>query len=262
MDDETHSNLLVMPRASEQISLGARSSDATEGMPSYPQAADENAWLARISELPTWQPPPIPTLVIAPHPDDETLGAGGLISHLCALGVAVTVVAVTDGENAYADAAGLREVRQREQTAALKRLGVSQENVHRLHLVDSGVTASEAELVRGLEPLVTAGMHIIAPWSGDPHPDHEACGRAAETLANLVGVPLTSYFFWTWHRYKPTSLDGLEVVSFQLSADERQAKADALACHTSQLQHVSGHPILPDELLWPARLPFEVFLPS
>ncbi len=201
-------------------------------------------------------------LVIAPHPDDETLGAGGLISHLSARGIAVTVVAVTDGENSYPDMPDLRQIRQEEQSAALQRLGLSEEKIHRLHLPDSGVTGCEPMLVRSLEELVSPGMHIVAPWSLDPHPDHEACGRAAGIVAKSKDVPLTSYFFWTWHRSTPADLDGLEVASLPLSPDEWQAKQDALACHVSQLEHVSGDPILPTELLWPARLRFEVFLPS
>ncbi|MGH6943228.1 MAG: PIG-L deacetylase family protein, partial [Geminicoccaceae bacterium] len=36
-------------------------------------------------------------LVIAPHPDDEVLGAGGTIARLCAAGSRVTVAVVTRG---------------------------------------------------------------------------------------------------------------------------------------------------------------------
>ena len=70
-----------------------------------------------------WEPPFVPTLVLEPHPDDETLGAGGLTVKLCSLGVPVTVVALTDGDHAYTDAHNLGEIRVREQTEALHRLG-------------------------------------------------------------------------------------------------------------------------------------------
>src|SRR5262245_9081213 len=38
-------------------------------------------------------------LVLAPHPDDETLATGGLLQRAIGVGGAVRVVFVTDGEN-------------------------------------------------------------------------------------------------------------------------------------------------------------------
>ena len=38
-------------------------------------------------------------LVLAPHPDDETFGAGGLIQQAVTAGAALRVVFATDGEN-------------------------------------------------------------------------------------------------------------------------------------------------------------------
>src|SRR3989441_4749496 len=48
-------------------------------------------------------PPGARVLVFAPHPDDETIGAGGLIFHLARRGVPVRVVFVTNGDG-YAEA--------------------------------------------------------------------------------------------------------------------------------------------------------------
>jgi LmbE family N-acetylglucosaminyl deacetylase len=45
-----------------------------------------------------WTPSREKMVVIAPHPDDEVLGAGGLIAAQAFLGVEIVVVAVTDGE--------------------------------------------------------------------------------------------------------------------------------------------------------------------
>ena len=59
-----------------------------------------------------WQPPLCRTIVISPHPDDETLGLGGFIAHQTALGSQVIVFAVTDGEKAYSDYPGLGALRQ------------------------------------------------------------------------------------------------------------------------------------------------------
>ena len=201
-------------------------------------------------------------LVISPHPDDETLAAGGLIASQRRRGVEVVLVAVTDGENAYANGKGLGEVRRKEQSDAAAWLGVDEDHIVRLGLPDSDVVSHEGELVDRLLPLVTSETHIVAPWIGDFHPDHIACGRAAEEVARRKGATLTGYFFWTWHRGTPDVLEGLDLRSFHLSPEMLEAKLEALHCHRSQLVHESGEPILPESLLDPAKRLFEVFLIS
>ncbi len=220
----------------------------------------ESTWRSELAAIPRWEPPLLPTLVLAPHPDDEALAAGGLIAHLRARGVPVTVVAVTDGENAYGECPGLGPIREREQTAALARLGVEPANIFRLRLTDSGVAGHESLLADLLAPLVPPGMHIVAPWRKDFHPDHEACGRAAAVVAAQTGAALTSWLFWTWHRGDPALLAGENAAALHLSEGEQALKQAAIAEHLSQLAHPSGEPILPACLLLPARRSFEVFL--
>src|SRR5262245_59164913 len=72
-------------------------------------------------------------LVIAPHPDDETLGCGGTIKLLTNAGARVDVLYTTRGENglfspelaAPEERQQLAERRTREAEAACKLLGVS-----------------------------------------------------------------------------------------------------------------------------------------
>ena len=225
---------------------------------------NDQQWLATLSAVPPWTPEPLPALVVAPHPDDETLGAGALIATLRAQGVPVTVAAVTDGENAYEvsteERAALGRVREAEQREALRTLGVAPDSLHRLRMTDSDLMKQTEDLTRALLELVKPGMQVIAPWSGDFHPDHIACAHAAEAVAKAKGLPLISYFFWTWHRGTMDMLAGLSLRRFVPDAASLQAKSDALACHRSQLEHSSVEPILPERLLGPARWPFEVFL--
>ncbi len=222
---------------------------------------EEKAWLPVIAVLPTWQPPARHTVVIAPHPDDETLGAGGLIASLRKLGCEVTVVAVTNGENCY-PGEDLGVVRAAEQAAALEKLGVEEQHIQRLHLPDSGLSQCEEALYDALLRCVPAGAHLLAPWTGDFHPDHEVCGRAALRLAKSKGLTLTSYFFWTWHRGTPELIVSLPLVKLPLTPSLQAAKREALLCHTSQLQHHDQEPILPAYLLEPAWRDAEVFVPA
>ena len=222
-------------------------------------AADEQTWSGLLGGLPTWDPPAERMLVVAPHPDDETLGAGGLIAYQRSRGVEVTVAAVTDGERAYADSPGLGETRVCEQAAALGRLGVDESHILRLRQPDSNVSSFQHLLASLLMDHATPETHIVAPWHGDFHPDHTACGEAAETVARKAGARLTYYFFWTWHMGRLDQVEKLRLVSFPLSGSLLAAKLSALACHASQLQHETEGPILPDNLLAPARRAFEVF---
>ena len=90
-------------------------------------------------------------LVLAPHPDDETLAAAGLIQRVRQAGAAVRVVLMTSGD-AFAektsrgsgprDAADHRRnavVREKESVAALARLGVDRANVTMLGFPDMGL---------------------------------------------------------------------------------------------------------------------------
>lgn len=219
----------------------------------------ESEWLDVLHGLPLWEVPAKPVLVIAPHPDDETLGAGGLIAGHRSRGLDVTVAAVTDGEKAFPEAVGLAAVRRVEQERALGRLGVTQDKIIRFGLPDGGVASREQELVERLRPLVTEMTLIVAPWRGDFHHDHEACGRAAELLASQTGATIASYFFWTWHFGTPAFTKDLPLRNVVLSPDLLRAKTEALLSHDSQLGSKWGQPILPESLLGPARRSFETF---
>lgn len=223
----------------------------------------EAEWMSTVQAAAPWHPPVCANAwVIAPHPDDETLATGGLIARLTQCGAKVSVIAVTDGENAYQHNEGLAALRSREQEAALHRLGIKPDGIHRLRFPDSAVSKSEDSLRLMLSGLIGPGSLVLAPWTGDFHPDHEACGRAAQEACEQVGATSVSYFFWTWHRGRPDLLKGTGLRRVSLSPQEREAKLDALSAHRSQLTACGDEPpILPEDLLWPARMACEVYLP-
>jgi LmbE family N-acetylglucosaminyl deacetylase len=176
------------------------------GRPITPPAA----WAAAIR---AHRPPPFETtalgrlVVVAAHPDDKTIGAGVLLQAVHAAGTPITLVVATDGEAAYPslDEPARRELaraRRVELADALRVQGLSEAPVHWLGLPDSGLAERLPELTELLRPLLADADTYLAPWTGDPHPDHRAAGAAA-----AVAAPVTSrgwsYPIWTWAWTQP-----------------------------------------------------------
>jgi LmbE family N-acetylglucosaminyl deacetylase len=207
--------------------------------------------------------PPMPPLVVAPHPDDEILGVGGI---LALIGQA-EVVAVTDGEASHPDStvytqAELSAIRQDETRRALCYLGLPEAPVHRLAHPDGHI--DEAALTAFLTAELTPGRWCFATWRGDGHPDHEAVGRAAATACAAIGAVLLEYPIWMWHWAEPDDerVPWDRVHGVDLSESAQWAKAAAIAEFTSQIGPLGPEPgdaaILPPHVLARFRRPFEV----
>ena len=176
-------------------------------------------------------------VVVAAHPDDEVLGAGGLISVLAAAGARLLLVAVTDGEASHrgtADPAALAEQRTAETTAALRALGAGTAEVIRLRLPDAGLAGCEERLTAALAPLVAGFELCLAPWDRDMHPDHEAAGRAARRACS---GDLYSYPVWMWHWARPADprVPWDRALRIPLPPAAAAAKRAAISCFASQL---------------------------
>jgi LmbE family N-acetylglucosaminyl deacetylase len=202
------------------------------------------------------------TIVVAPHPDDETLSSGGLIMRQIARRVPVTVVAVTDGEAAYPSwsAPGLAAARREEQATALSLLGVPAAATVRLGLPDSSVAAHQDDLAEHLDRLVEPGDVIVAPWRHDWHADHEACGRAAETVARANRCTLFGSLFWALHRVEPEDHPDARIAALSLTDDEAMWRRVALRSHASQFDGGRHRPILDDTLVERLLQPVEHYI--
>ena len=191
-------------------------------------------------------------VLLAPHPDDEVLGAGGLLRLLHRRGAAVDVVAVTDGDASHPGSpttspTRLAARRRRESTAALVELGLATAVVHRLGLVDGAVAGAEPVITAALADLLAAagpGTWCLSTWDGDGHPDHEAVGRAARAVAAHRGVPLLMYPIWTWHWAAPADprVPWSRARSVGLDPETSAAKRAAVRCFGSQIAPLSAAP--------------------
>jgi LmbE family N-acetylglucosaminyl deacetylase len=181
-----------------------------------------------------WTPPPVPTVVVVPHPGDEVLIAGGLIPVQRRRRMPVRVLAVTDGENANGSDRSRRLVRQRcrEQLAALEALGVARDDIERLRIGDGSVADRVAQVAEWIATEYP-GHLVVAPWVVDDDPDHAACGLAAESAVGPDGQ-LVFGFCWTWDRRDPASLDAGRLRRLDLRKRVMRQRAQAIMHHRTR----------------------------
>ena len=188
-------------------------------------------------------------MVIAPHPDDESLATGGLVQAALASGARVTVVMLTDGDNnPWPQRAAERRIwigagdrerwgvqRRQEARAALSILGVPDASIRCLGFPDLGLTelvsadadaaiAGVCEIFRDTNPTVVA-----VPSLSDRHPDHSAAHvMCCLALAKCDLRPrLLSYMV----HGAASALDR----EFELGANACEQKMRAVAAHRTQL---------------------------
>jgi LmbE family N-acetylglucosaminyl deacetylase len=148
-------------------------------------------------------------LILAPHPDDESIGCGGTICLHAERRDWVHAVFLTAGERGIegADPETTRAVREAEAAEALAVLGVAQSDC--LRLPDLGVADNLASGARRLAEILAAHPPdlVYLPHPGEAHPDHEAAlplvrsavgqafrgGRRPELRAYEVWTPMPRY---------------------------------------------------------------------
>jgi LmbE family N-acetylglucosaminyl deacetylase len=128
-------------------------------------------------------------LVITAHPDDVDFGAAGTIATFTEAGLEVSYCIVTNGDAGGSDRsvsrADMAVLRQAEQTAAAKQVGV-----HDLHFL--GYQDGQVEATLGLRRDLARVIRLLRPdrvlcqspernyqRMGVSHPDHRAVGTAA-----------------------------------------------------------------------------------
>ena len=192
------------------------------------------------------------TVVIAPHPDDEALGCGGLLALLHQAGQPTAAVLVSDGTMSHPvsrrfSAPARQAVREAEFRQALALLGADAGEPLLLGLPDGRVPGEPADAgfgeaagqLRGFLEKHGAAT-VLVPWRRDPHPDHRAASRLVR--AALTGMPRPprrlEYVVWAWERAAPadmpTAADAVRGFRLDVAAG-LAAKQRAIAAHRSQV---------------------------
>jgi LmbE family N-acetylglucosaminyl deacetylase len=217
-------------------------------------------WTSWADRWPVWEPVRARLLVVAPHPDDETLAAGGLIYTWCVRKWPVTIVLVTDGEAACPEIPRLAQRRVAELRASLQCLQARSIEVVRLGLPDGRVREHEGALIGHIAACLQPDSLIVAPFEADGHPDHDSAGRAALTAARARDLPVLRYPVWACYR-GPAEL-WMQSRGVRLLLDEHawEAKRRAVAEFRTQLTEREGGPIVPPHVLAYFQQQCEVFL--
>ena len=144
-------------------------------------------------------PPGQRVLVVAPHPDDELLGCGGLAALLARKGASFYAVFVTDGGASHRgsrtwDRARLTSCREAEAIEALRRLDLGTASRNFLRLSDAAMPPQDSDdwkfayekllaIVRDFQPDLA-----LLPWRRDPHCDHRDSWHLAKSALKGAGV--------------------------------------------------------------------------
>ena len=168
-----------------------------------------------------------PVLVVAPHPDDETLGCAGAIALLRLMGSPVHILVMSDGTQSHPHSrqypkAALQQLRAAETRAAMAILGVEESCITFLGLPDGAMPTA---LAPGFSAAVDrcqlylasiTPQLVLLPWRHDPHPDHRATWQILDAaLARLAMYPRSiEYPIWDWVHWLPRSPD------YPLAGDE------------------------------------------
>lgn len=201
-------------------------------------------------------------VVVAAHPDDETLGAAGLIRRVHDGGGGVTVVIATDGEASHPRSPShtrtdLRSIRRVEVLRAVNVLAPGA-RVLFLGLPDGELRENSAPLETALSAVIDAlpaeasRTLVVAPWSGDGHRDHRVTAECAGRAAEARGIRHLGYPIWLWHWGRPDDVPWAAGLALHLTPGERSIKARALRSHASQTEPLSDAP--GDEPIVPASM--------
>jgi LmbE family N-acetylglucosaminyl deacetylase len=221
------------------------------------------------------------TLVLAPHPDDESLGCGGTLALLRKAGYPVHVVFVSDGTQSHPNSPGypaerLRDLREKEARQALGELQISDKEVTFMRLPDRHVPMpDDAGFDEAVDALVAVIQQfnpstVLVPYERDPHPDHRATYAlllsALDTMGKEEQPRVLEYLIWLWELGRPDDLPKPgERLVLQVDIDAVvDQKKRAINAHQSQVTHlIDDDPTafyLSPELLNHFDTPYELFV--
>ena len=186
-----------------------------------------------------------PFVIVAPHPDDESLACGGLIADACRQGLRGTVVIVSDGAGSHPNSRAyppdrLKSVREGEARRAAAELGLAPDEILFLSLPDRFVPREGEETERAIDAIVqcvrkVGARSLFVSWRHDPHCDHQASYQIARGVQRREGeLRLFEYVVWGPTLPPATEVDTLGGFRIRLDHAALEKKRRAIAAHRTQ----------------------------
>jgi N-acetylglucosamine malate deacetylase 2 len=228
--------------------------------------ADGNKNWNRISSWLQASPPDpnLRVLVLAAHPDDETIGASLLLSRFSQSTVAfLTDGAPRDTSLWSAGVNGSRDyyarTRKQEALRALHHAGVSEQRVFWLEAIDQEATLEMSILVERLAKLLTEispAIVVTHPYEGG-HPDHDSAAVVARLATSLLDNENRPVLFemTSYHARDGQCVTGEFLhpgsspeMCFEFSSADRERKRNMMDAYASQRLVLENFPIHQERL--------------
>ena len=195
-------------------------------------------------------------LIIAPHPDDETIGCGGTVVLSALKPLRLDIVFLTDGSASHpkhpiVSPSNMAKRRRDEALAAANVLGVKSDRMVFLNVRDGSLSHLDPDQAEKLEATTTEVLTrlspeaILLPCRSDGSSEHEAAFAFVDMALKKSGIKTRVIEFPVWSWWNP-----LLMLPFIFShraiwrvdiRSTRHLKARAIATYASQTQ-----PIPPD----------------
>lgn len=195
-------------------------------------------------------------MLIAPHPDDESVACGVVLQRAVRAGAAIGVIYITDGENNpwpqrvieskwrlnTADRTRWGRIRRGEALTALGRLGVQPAAARFIGLPDQKLTALLARdarfVLKRLASMINqwGPTHLIFPSHFDRHPDHSAVAVMIQLILPELVLNGITTSAWTYAVHGNSRAFFGRAEPMQSSDPEQLVKLQAIRCHATQLR--------------------------
>ncbi|MFV8226479.1 bifunctional PIG-L family deacetylase/class I SAM-dependent methyltransferase [Christiangramia aquimixticola] len=189
-------------------------------------------------------------MVVAPHPDDESLACGGLIAYLTSQGAKVSILFMTNGEASHPNSKNyppqlLGDLRKKEALKACEILGVAKSEVIFLNAGDGKLFSfvEEGAAVYGKLKDILEKTHfdtLFVPWRRDHHIDHIATNKIIRKAAQGLDLIIAEYPVWLWKKGSQEDWPVPdEILPFRLNIEGvKPKKMEAIYSHRSQLTNL------------------------